>query len=60
MITNYEKAVSIYETGGQYAVYDAVKKRHLYADSWQQCLPCEDKTPHEVNICLVCGTQQEI
>lgn len=60
MITNYEKSVSIYETGGQYAVYKAVEKGHLCADSWQKCLPCEDKTPHEVNICLVCGTQQEI
>ena len=26
MITNYEKSVSIYETGGQYAVYKAVEK----------------------------------
>ena len=60
MITNYEKSVSIYETGDQYAVYKAVEIGHLYADSWQKCLPCEDKTPHEVNICLVCGTQQEI
>jgi len=60
MITNYDKSVAIYEKFGQYAVYEAVEKGYIYADSWQQCSPCEDETPHELNVCLVCGTQQEV
>jgi hypothetical protein len=56
MKTNYEKAVQIYEEGGQYAVYDAVSNGTLYADSWRGCEGCEDETPHEGDTCLVCGT----
>lgn len=53
---NYEKAVKIYAKGGQYAVYDAVESGELYADSMRDCLPCEDRTPHDGDTCLVCGT----
>jgi hypothetical protein len=53
---NYEKAVKIYEKAGQYAVYDAVNKGELEADCWRDCIPCEDRTPHEAGTCLVCGT----
>lgn len=55
-MTNYEKAVEIYEKAGQYAIYDAVKHGRLHADNWRDCLPCEDRTPHEDGCCLVCGT----
>jgi hypothetical protein len=54
--TNYDKAVEIYNQGGQYAVYDAVEAGILKADSMRDCTPCEDRTPHEGNTCLVCGT----
>ena len=54
--TNYEKAVEIYQKGGQYAVYDAVEAGILKADSMRDCTPCEDRTPHDGNTCLVCGT----
>jgi hypothetical protein len=57
MKTNYEKAVDIYNRGGQYAVYDAVESGELKADSMRDCLPCEDRTPHEGDTCLVCGTE---
>jgi hypothetical protein len=56
-MTNYEKAYEIYEKGGQYAVYDAVKHGTLWASGWKLCLPCEDITPFEFNNCLICGTQ---
>jgi len=56
MKTNYEKAVEIYQKGGQYAVYDAVEAGILKADSMRDCTPCEDRTPHDGNTCLVCGT----
>ena len=55
-MTNYDKALEIYERGGQYAVYDAVLAGELLADCWSPCLPCEDDTPHEEGTCLVCGT----
>jgi hypothetical protein len=55
--TNYEKAVDIYNRGGQYAVFDAVECGYLKADSMRDCLPCEMRTPHEGDDCLVCGTQ---
>ena len=54
--TNYEKAVEIYQKGGQYAVYDAVEAGILKADSMRDCTPCEDRTPHDGDCCLVCGT----
>lgn len=56
-MTNYEKAVKIYETSGQYGVYSAVSSGELFADSWRHCSPCEDKTPFEKKTCLVCGTE---
>jgi len=54
--TNYDKAVEIYNQGGQYAVYDAVEAGILKADSMRDCAPCEDRTPHDGDCCLVCGT----
>ena len=57
---NYEKAVKIYEEGGQYRVYDAVNDGVLTCDKWEHCEPCEDKTPFEDNTCLVCGTYKKI
>lgn len=56
-MTNYEKAVAIYENGGQYAVYNAVFRGQLLADCWSTCKLCEDKTPHEDGTCLVCGNE---
>jgi len=56
MKINYDKAVEIYNRGGQYAVYDAVEAGILKADSMRDCIPCEDRTPHEGDCCLVCGT----
>jgi len=58
-MTNYEKAVKIYEKAGQYAIYDAVNHGLLHADAWRDCFPCEDRTPHEDGVCLVCGTKHE-
>jgi len=55
-MTNYEKAVEIYDRDGQYAVYDAVLAGELFADCWSPCHSCEDDTPHEDGTCLVCGT----
>jgi hypothetical protein len=57
MKSNYEKAVEIYNQGGQYAVYDAVEAGILKADSMRDCVPCEDRTPHDGACCLVCGTE---
>ena len=59
-MNNYEKAVEIYEKGGQYAIYDAVNNGTLHADAWRDCIPCEDRTPHEDGVCLVCGTKHEV
>jgi hypothetical protein len=59
-MSNYEKAVQIYEKGGQSAVYKAVEDGTLTCDSWRECLPCEDRTPHEDGCCLVCGTLSRI
>jgi hypothetical protein len=58
-MTNYEKAVEIYEQAGQAAIYDAVNSGELKADSWRDCIPCEDRTPHEDGVCLVCGTSHK-
>ena len=55
-MNNYEKAVEIYEKGGQYAVYEAVSKGELTADGWHLCVPCETPSPYEVGVCLVCGS----
>lgn len=55
-MTNYEKAIAIYEAKGQFAVYDAVCDGTLSCDEWLECEPCEDVTPHEGGVCLVCGT----
>jgi hypothetical protein len=54
-MTNYDRAVRIYERGGQFAVYRAVLNGELLADYWTSCNPCEDVTPHEKQTCLVCG-----
>ena len=59
-MTNNELAVKIYEKSGQYAIYDAVNKGILHADAWRDCIPCEDRTPHEDGCCLVCGTLASI
>ena len=59
IMTNYEKAVEIYQKAGQYGIYDAVLHGHLHADAWRECIPCEDKTPHEQTTCLVCGSQSD-
>ena len=56
MKTNYEKAVQVYEDGGMNAIFDAVESGFLKADSMRDCTPCEYRTPHEGNTCLVCGT----
>jgi len=56
MKTNYEKAVQVYEDGGMSAIFDAVESGYLKADSMRDCLPCEYRTPHEGDDCLVCGT----
>ena len=56
-MTNYEKAVEIYQRAGQYAIFDAVKNGDLFADSMRDCTPCECRTPHEGDSCLVCGTE---
>ena len=54
--TNYQKAVQVYEDGGMSAIFDAVESGYLKADSMRDCTPCEYRTPHEGNTCLVCGT----
>lgn len=58
-MTNYEKAVEIYEKGGQYAVMQAVEDGVLTADCYRDCIPCECRTPHEDGTCLVCGSSHE-
>jgi len=58
MMDNYQRAVKIYENGGQYAVYDAVNAGILRCKTWSYCLACEDVTPVEHdNGCLVCGSK---
>jgi len=58
-LTNYEKAVQIYERGGYSAVFDAVERNELKADAFRDCIPCEMRTPHEDNACLVCGSPSQ-
>lgn len=58
-MTNYQRAVKIYEKGGQYAVYRAVDSGKLTAERWARCIPCEDSTPQDDGCCLVCGTKEE-
>jgi len=58
-MTNYEKAVEIYEMSGQYGVYHACRNGNLNYDSWLKCIPCETFTPFEDSCCLVCGTTKE-
>lgn len=57
MKTNYEKAVQVYEDGGVDAIFQAVRDGFLKADSMRDCIPCEMRTPHEGDDCLVCGTR---
>ena len=59
VMTNYEKAVEIYNKAGQYAVYRACQTLELDHDAWLRCEPCEDLTPHSDGTCLVCGTLYE-
>ena len=54
--SNYERAVQVYEDGGVDAVFQAVRDGFLKADSMRDCIPCEMRTPHEGDTCLVCGT----
>jgi hypothetical protein len=57
-MNNYEKAVEIYNEGGQYAVYEAVKRGLLDCKGWGYCSGCEDDTPtDEDKACLVCGLE---
>lgn len=57
-MNKYEKAVKIYEEGGQAAIYDAVKNGILSCKGWGYCSGCEDETPHdESRECLVCGLE---
>jgi hypothetical protein len=56
MKTNYDKSVEIYNQGGVSAIFDAVEHGLLKADSMRDCVPCELRTPHEGDTCLVCGT----
>lgn len=57
-MNNYDKAVEIYNEGGQYAVYEAVKRGLLDCKGWGYCSGCEDDTPaDEDRTCLVCGLQ---
>ena len=55
--SNYEKAVQVYEDGGVDAVFQAVRDGFIHADSYRDCIPCEMRTPHEGDTCLVCGTE---
>jgi hypothetical protein len=57
--SNYDRAVEIYEKTGQSGVFDEVLNGGLFSDSWHLCEPCECMSPHENNICLVCGTQNK-
>lgn len=54
--SNYDKAVEIYNQGGYSAIFDAVECGYLKADSMRDCTPCEMRTPHEGDTCLVCGS----
>ena len=58
-MTNYEKAVEIYNKAGQYAVYRACQTLELDHDAWLRCEPCEDLTPHsdEYSNCAICGEE---
>jgi len=58
-LTNYEKAVRVYEDGGMNAIFDAVECGWIKADSMRDCTPCEYRTPHEGDTCLVCGTTND-
>jgi hypothetical protein len=57
MTHNHQVAYKIYEKGGQYAVYDAVRNGIVECDEWVWCKPCEDRTPHHEDTCLVCGSE---
>lgn len=57
MMNNIHRSLEIYEKGGVQGVFDAVMSGVLFCDLWKQCEPCEEHTPHEKNICLVCWTK---
>ena len=54
-MTNYEKAMEIYEAKGQFAVHEAAMDGTLKVDCWAYCEPCEIDSPIEDGCCLVCG-----
>lgn len=56
MESNYQKAIQIYEAGGQAAVEQAVLTGLLEADRWEYCLSCESVEPMHDDACLVCGS----
>jgi membrane peptidoglycan carboxypeptidase len=56
-MTNYERAVDIYEKHGQSGVIRAAIFGEIHADDWRICSPCDSETPHEEHTCLVCGTE---
>ena len=45
----------LYVVGGQYAVYDYIKKHHP-SIPWEDCQACETNSPAENHECLVCGS----
>jgi hypothetical protein len=53
----YQRAVQIYESAGQFAIYAYAEEEGI--DSWSWCQPCEDSTPdcHD-GACLVCGSKK--
>jgi hypothetical protein len=49
----------LYETGGQYAVYDyATKHPDKFESKWTYCEPCDNDTPtiKGDDSCAVCGS----
>ena len=50
-----DKCESLYVVGGQYAVYEYIKK-HRPSTPWEDCQACEAPSPAEKHECLVCGS----
>lgn len=49
----------LYVVGGQYAVYDYIRK-NFPNQPWAWCQPCEAKSPIDTDYsCLVCGSPTE-
>jgi hypothetical protein len=49
------KCQSLYEQGGQYKVYEYIMQNHKDIE-WNECIPCEVRSPISNGACLVCGT----